>query len=68
MSQLAQEPSLTAPIEPAVGAGRAGLKERSIGVGSATGLVVGSVIGTGVFTLPAVLAGAEPVDDAPAAA
>lgn len=34
------------------------LKARSIGVTSATGLVVGSIIGTGVFTMPAVLAGA----------
>jgi APA family basic amino acid/polyamine antiporter len=34
------------------------LKTRSIGATSASGLVVGSIIGTGVFTLPAVLAGA----------
>jgi basic amino acid/polyamine antiporter, APA family len=34
------------------------LKARSIGVTSATGLVIGSIIGTGVFTMPAVLAGA----------
>jgi basic amino acid/polyamine antiporter, APA family len=34
------------------------LKARSIGVTSATGLVVGSIIGTGVFAMPAVLAGA----------
>jgi basic amino acid/polyamine antiporter, APA family len=31
---------------------------RSLGLTSATGLVVGSIIGTGVFTMPAVLAGA----------
>ncbi len=32
------------------------LKARSIGVTSATGLVIGSIIGTGVFAMPAVLA------------
>ncbi|GAA5167210.1 MULTISPECIES: APC family permease [Amycolatopsis] len=32
-------------------------KARALGLTSATGLVVGSVIGTGVFTMPAVLAG-----------
>ena len=40
------------------GPGRAELKARSIGVTSATGLVIGSIIGTGVFAMPAVLAGA----------
>jgi APA family basic amino acid/polyamine antiporter len=33
-------------------------KAHSLGLTSATGLVVGSVVGTGVFTMPAVLAGA----------
>ena len=33
-------------------------KARALGVTSATGLVVGSIIGTGVFVMPAVLAGA----------
>ncbi len=33
-------------------------KARALGVSSATGLVIGSVIGTGVFTMPAVLAAA----------
>ena len=33
-------------------------KASTIGVTSATGLVIGSIIGTGVFTMPAVLAGA----------
>ena len=37
---------------------RAEQKARALGVTSATGLVVGSIIGTGVFTMPAVLAGA----------
>src|SRR5690348_1302690 len=31
---------------------------RALGLRSATGLVIGSIIGTGVFTMPAVLAGA----------
>ncbi|WP_222853532.1 amino acid permease [Fodinicola acaciae] len=35
-----------------------GPESGGLGVTSATGLVVGSVIGTGVFTMPAVLAGA----------
>lgn len=33
-------------------------KSRALGLTSATGLVVGSIVGTGVFTMPAVLAGA----------
>ncbi len=33
-------------------------KARALGLTSATGLVIGSVIGTGIFTMPAVLAGA----------
>jgi basic amino acid/polyamine antiporter, APA family len=33
-------------------------KAHSLGITSATGLVVGSIVGTGVFTMPAVLAGA----------
>jgi APA family basic amino acid/polyamine antiporter len=33
-------------------------KARAMGLTSATGLVVGSIVGTGVFTMPAVLAGA----------
>ena len=31
---------------------------RTLGLSSSTALVVGSIIGTGVFTMPAVLAGA----------
>jgi basic amino acid/polyamine antiporter, APA family len=37
---------------------RSEAKAHSLGLTSATGLVVGSIIGTGVFTMPAVLAGA----------
>ena|ERR1039458_3596106 len=33
-------------------------KAHAMGLTSATGLVVGSIVGTGVFTMPAVLAGA----------
>jgi APA family basic amino acid/polyamine antiporter len=33
-------------------------KAHTLGLTSATGLVVGSIVGTGVFTMPAVLAGA----------
>ncbi len=33
-------------------------KARALGLPSATGLVIGSIVGTGVFTMPAVLAGA----------
>src|SRR5262249_60366659 len=33
-------------------------KARALGLTSATGLVLGSIIGTGVFAMPAVLAGA----------
>jgi APA family basic amino acid/polyamine antiporter len=34
------------------------VKARTLGLTSATGLVIGSIVGTGVFTMPAVLAGA----------
>ena len=43
-------------IQPAPG--RAEQKARALGLTSATGLVIGSIVGTGVFTMPAVLAGA----------
>jgi APA family basic amino acid/polyamine antiporter len=33
-------------------------KAHALGLTSATGLVIGSIVGTGVFTMPAVLAGA----------
>ena len=33
-------------------------KAHSLGLTSATALVIGSIVGTGVFTMPAVLAGA----------
>jgi APA family basic amino acid/polyamine antiporter len=37
---------------------RAQRKSQALGLTSATGLVVGSIVGTGVFAMPAVLAGA----------
>ncbi len=44
------------PDEPR--SGRDEAKAHTLGLTSATGMVVGSIVGTGVFTLPAVLAGA----------
>ena len=38
--------------------GRSVKRAQALGVTSATGLVIGSIVGTGVFTMPAVLAGA----------
>lgn len=49
MTTVATKPATTAPASR--GAGR-------LGVTSATALVIGSIIGTGVFTMPAVMAGA----------
>ena len=50
--------SLTTPAPPGVPPSRTQLKARALGLTSATGLVIGSIIGTGVFTMPAVLASA----------
>jgi hypothetical protein len=52
-------PPTTAP--PEARPSRDEQKARALGVTSATGLVIGSIIGTGVFTMPAVLAGAGTV-------
>jgi basic amino acid/polyamine antiporter, APA family len=49
-------PSQAPPPEPM--SPRDQRKARALGLTSATGLVIGSIIGTGVFTMPAVLAGA----------
>jgi basic amino acid/polyamine antiporter, APA family len=46
-------PAPVTPLSP-----RNEAKARALGVPSATGLVIGSIVGTGVFTMPAVLAGA----------
>src|SRR5450432_2565059 len=60
MSSTASAPPRPGADEelPAPASSRAGHKARALGVTSATGLVIGSIIGTGVFTMPAVLAGA----------
>jgi basic amino acid/polyamine antiporter, APA family len=50
---LHPEPELTSPKDQR--------KARTLGLTSATGLVTGTVIGAGVFTMPAVLAGAGTV-------
>ena len=47
-------PSAPAPDEASAGTRRA----RALGLPSSTALVIGSIIGTGVFTMPAVMAGA----------
>ena len=57
---------MSALVGPRIGGGqdhepaptRAQQKARALGLTSATGLVVGSIVGTGVFAMPAVLAGA----------
>jgi APA family basic amino acid/polyamine antiporter len=49
----APTPAPVTPLSP-----RNAAKARALGVPSATGLVIGSIVGTGVFTMPAVLAGA----------
>ncbi len=46
------------PAPPQAAPSRQEQKARALGVTSATGLVIGSIIGTGVFTMPAVMAGA----------
>lgn len=52
------EPAVIAPPGPAQGTGPLGERARALGLPSATALVIGSIIGTGVFTMPAVMAGA----------
>ena len=53
MSTIVKESPADAQLQP-----RTEQKARALGLTSATGLVIGSIIGTGVFTMPAVLAGA----------
>src|SRR5688500_20324380 len=48
----------TAPPAPTTPPSPLDQRARALGLPSATALVVGSIIGTGVFTMPAVLAGA----------
>jgi amino acid transporter len=61
-----EEDSMSTVVAPRTGSGqehepaptRAQQKAHALGLTSATGLVVGSIVGTGVFAMPAVLAGA----------
>jgi len=57
---LLTEPPLSAPPTPPDPplSPRNEQKARTLGLTSATGLVIGSIVGTGVFTMPAVIAGA----------
>ncbi len=57
-SSVAAQPLGGPHEEPARAPSTEELKTRSIGVTSATGLVIGSIIGIGVFAMPGVLAGA----------
>lgn len=54
--------SMHIPIRPSPGPvqepSRQESKARALGLTSATGLVIGSIVGTGVFAMPGVLAGA----------
>jgi APA family basic amino acid/polyamine antiporter len=50
------QPPVPPPVPPMSARNRD--KAHAMGLTSATGLVVGSIVGTGVFTMPAVLAGA----------
>ena len=56
---LGQRPELPgSPLGPKTVSARNEKKARTLGLTSATGLVIGSIVGAGVFTMPAVLAGA----------
>ena len=55
-STTSERPPAAPPPEPM--SAKDQQKARALGLTSATGLVIGSIIGTGVFTMPAVLAGA----------
>jgi APA family basic amino acid/polyamine antiporter len=57
ITESASTPIPTPPAGPPMSA-RNEKKAHTLGLTSATGLVVGSIVGTGVFTMPAVLAGA----------
>ena len=65
-SKSTDVPASSPPPEPSGAAGepkppmspRNQEKAHALGLTSATGLVIGSIVGTGVFTMPAVLAGA----------
>ncbi len=65
MSRSSAEPATVRPperpISPDGGTTRGEEEPGTLGLVSATGLVLGSIVGTGVFTLPAVLAAAGTV-------
>jgi basic amino acid/polyamine antiporter, APA family len=54
MATIVRDPVRERTVEPSIATRRA----RALGLPSATALVIGSIIGTGVFTMPAVMAGA----------
>ena len=58
MSRSSAEPAAVQPQAPGEPTSSRHAEESRLGLPSATALVLGSIVGTGVFTLPAVLAGA----------
>jgi APA family basic amino acid/polyamine antiporter len=60
-SAVSAHPPGGLPREPELTSAQDEQKARALGLTSATGLVIGTVIGAGVFTMPAVLAGAGTV-------
>jgi Cation transporting ATPase, C-terminus/Amino acid permease len=65
MSRSSADPATVRPPEQPISADGDSTRDegepRTLGLTSATGLVIGSIVGTGVFTLPAVLAAAGTV-------
>ena len=60
-SAVSARPPGGQPREQELSSAKARQQARALGLTSATGLVIGTVIGAGVFTMPAVLAGAGTV-------
>ena len=58
VSRMAIAQTTATPPEAPTPSSPATERARALGLPSATALVIGSIIGTGVFTMPAVLAGA----------
>jgi APA family basic amino acid/polyamine antiporter len=58
MALVTAPPGTPPSLPPPSVSARNEAKARTLGLRSATGLVVGSIVGTGIFTAPAVLAGA----------
>jgi len=57
-SAASARPPVGPQPEPELPSAKDQQKARALGLTSASGLVIGSIVGTGVFTMPAVLAGA----------